>query len=105
MIKKALIVLAILAAVLFFAANILTQKAPGFLRSAIEKALNKTVIIQSIDYHFPNVFELEGFEVRESGFFRGETSFYVDQIRLEVSLLSLTKKKLILNAVLHGIQK
>src|SRR3989338_4466408 len=99
MVRKILIVAAILAVALVIAVNILSRKAPEFLRSAIERALNKKVIIQSIDYHFPGIFELEGFEVKEGEPFAGETSFYVDHIRLNVSPMSFSQKKLIIESV------
>lgn len=96
---RILIIPLILAAALVFVVNILSQRAPGLLRGAIEKALNKKVIIRSIDYHFPGIFELEGFEVQEKEFFPGEISFTVDRIRLDVSLLSLSKKRLIIDKI------
>lgn len=88
-----------MAAVFVFAANILSQRAPGLLRGAIEKSLNKKVVIRSIAYHFPGVFELEGFEVQETQPFAGETSFTVERVRLGVSLLSLSKKRLIIDKI------
>lgn len=89
----------VLAATLVFAVNILSQRAPGLLRAAIEKALNKKVIIRSIDYHFPGIFDLEGFEIQEKEPFPGEASFTVQHVRLDVSLLSLSKKKLIIDKI------
>lgn len=99
MLKKILIVLAILAVGIVSSVNLFSKKAPEFLRSAIERALNKKVIIQSIGYHFPGTFELEGFEVKESEPFSGETSFYVDHIRLSVSPMSFSQKKLIIDSI------
>ena len=101
MMKKFFIVLIVLLVVLAVAvvsaANLIQRKAPDFLRSAIEEALNKKVLIQSIDYHFPSTFELTGFEIREKEQpFVGETSFYVDRVVLNVSPMVLSKKALIL---------
>ena len=99
MIKKLLIIFAVLAVVLVIAVNIFSRKAPQMLIHSIENALNKKILIRSIDYHFPGIFEIEGFEIKETKDFAGETSFYVDKIRLEVSPLSLSQKKLIINAI------
>ncbi len=95
--KRILLLTLILAAALAFGVNVLSQRAPGLLRAAIEKALNKKVVIRSIDYHFPGVFDLEGFEIQEKEPFPGEASFTVQHIRLDVSLLSLSKKRLIID--------
>src|SRR3989338_11677324 len=97
--KHVLLLVLILAAALAFAVNILSQRAPGLLRAAIEKALNKKVIIRSIEYHFPGIFDLEGFEIQEKEPFPGEASFTVQHIRLDVSLLSLSKKRLIIDKI------
>ncbi len=97
MTKKILIILAVLAVGFAFAVNVASRKAPDLLRGAIEKALNKKVIIHAIEYHFPGTFELQGFEIKEKGRFEGETSFYVDRIRLAVSLLSLSKRALVIS--------
>ena len=103
MTKKLLIVFLVLAVAAAIGINIFSSKAPDMLVRSIEKALHKKILIRSIDYHFPCTFELEGFEIKENGDFAGETSFAVDKIRLEVSPLSLSQKKLILDAVDHEI--
>ncbi len=97
--KKLLIVLAVLLVVAVVAINIFSRKAPEMLVRSIENALHKKLLIRSIDYHFPGIFELEGFEIKETKDFAGETSFYVDKIRLEVSPLSLSQKKLVIDAI------
>lgn len=89
----------ILAVALLAAVHFISQKAPEALRSAIERSFGKKVIIRSIDYQFPWVFELRGFEVKESEPFAGETAFSVDRVRLDVSPMSLSEKKLILDRV------
>ena len=99
MIKKFLIVLVALAVAVVIAFHVFSRKAPGMLVHAIEKSLGKKILIRSIDYHFPNVFELEGFEIKEVKDFAGETSFGVDKIRLDVSLLSLSRRRLIIDAI------
>lgn len=97
--KKILIALLVLAALSAVTLNLLSRKAPEFLRESIERALNKKVMIQSIEYQFPWVFELRGFQIQEKDPFEGEESFVVDQVHLEVSPLSLSSKKLVLNKV------
>src|SRR3989344_8932367 len=100
MLKKHILLLTlILAAALVFTINILSQRAPDLLRGAIEKALNKKVIIRSIDYHFPGIFDLEGFEIQEKEPFPGAASFVVQHIRLDVSFLSLSKKRLVIDKI------
>ena len=99
MTKKIILILVVLAALAFTALNILFQRAPVLLRSAIEKTLDKTVLIRSIDYHFPDSFQLQGFAIKEKRFFPGEISFYADDIRLDVSLLSLSQKSLLIKRV------
>ena len=93
-----MIVLAVLAAAAI-AINIFSRQAPGMLVRAIERSLGKKILIRLIDYHFPGIFELEGFEIKELRDFSGENSFTVDKIRLDVSLLSLSKKKLIIRSI------
>lgn len=99
MIKKTLIILFILATLTAITLNILSRKAPEFLRGSLERALNKKVVIQSIEYQFPWVFELKGFEIQEKEPFLGEHAFYADQVRLEVSPLSLSNKRLIIHKI------
>ncbi len=89
----------VLAVVIAVAFNIFSRKAPEMLVQAIEKSLGKKILIHSIDYHFPGIFELEGFGIWELHDFPGESSFTVDKIRLDVSLLSLSRKKLIINTI------
>ncbi|MGH7197201.1 MAG: DUF748 domain-containing protein [Candidatus Omnitrophota bacterium] len=97
--KKILIILAVLTALSAFWVNICYQRAPGLLVRSIEKALNKKVIIRSVEYTFPGSFELAGFEVKEKGRFEGETSFYADRISLRVSWLSIPRKALVVDKI------
>ena len=97
MLKKIIIAVLVLAVAAAFSLNLLRQKAPALLRDAIEKALDKKVKIGAIIYHFPGVFELEGFEIQEKAPFEGERSFSVAQIKLHVSPLSLSQKALIID--------
>lgn len=99
MTKNILIVLMVLATLFAIAFNVASRKAPQFLRSSIEQALNRKVVIQSIEYQFPWGFRLQGFEIQEPEPFQGEASFSVDQIRLEVSPLSFPNKKLIIDKI------
>ncbi len=99
MIKKILLIVLILAVGFVFSVSLFSRKAPDLLRGAIERALNKKVIIRSIEYRFPGTFEMQGFEIQEKGRFEGETSFTADQIRLDVSWLSLAKKKLVVDKI------
>ncbi len=89
----------VFAVLLLAAVHFISQKTPQVLRSAIERSFGKKVIIQSIDYQFPWGFELRGFEVKESEPFAGETAFSVDRVRLDVSPMSLSQRKLILDRV------
>ena len=64
----------------------------------MERALNKAVKIQSIDFHFPWDFDLSGVEVRDKrGIFNGELCFAVDKIHLTVSPASLSQKSLVID--------
>jgi hypothetical protein len=100
MLKKILILVAILAVTCVLAASVLSRKAPALLRDAIERSLNKRVTIQAIDYVFPATFELTGFRIEEKeGRFDKETSFYADHIRLVVSPMSLSRRMLLLDKV------
>lgn len=96
MLKKILIVAAILAVVLGFTAVFMTRKAPALLIESVRKALSREVEIGTVDYKFPSHFELKGFHIRERAPFSGETSFYADTIELEVSPTSFFRKKLII---------
>ena len=94
MLKKILIVLAVLIVVLAFAASFFARKAPDLLIQAVRNALSRDVEIGSVDYQFPSHFEMKGFHIREKAPFSGETSFYADTIELDVSPISLFQKKL-----------
>ncbi len=104
MIKKILISLLILAVLLaaltVLAVNVAQRKAPDFLRDAIERSLNKKVVVRNIVYRFPRTFELEGFEVREKeGPFAGDISFYVDRVMLDLSPMIFSQKALIITSL------
>ena len=99
MLKKIILTVILLAMTAVFAVGVFSRRAPQLLVSAIERALNKKVKIHSIEYSFPGHFELQGFEVREGAPFEGENSFSVDAVKLDVSPLSLSQKKLIIDRV------
>lgn len=78
----------------------LSRRAPELLREAIGRSIHKTVRIDSIEYRFPGTFELKGFRILENRDpFVGETCFAVDKVELEVSPLSLSRKRLIIEQV------
>jgi len=99
MLKRIFIGLVVLAVATAFSINYFSRKAPDLLRGSIERALNKQVVIGSIEYHFPGTFELQGFEIKEKGRFEGETSFLVDRVLLKVSPLSLSRKMLVIDGI------
>lgn len=99
MIKKILLTLILLAMAVIFAISLFSRRAPELLRSAIERALNKKVVIGSIEYHFPSVFDIQGFTVKENAPFTGEDSFSVDHIRFKISPLSWSRKRLIIDRI------
>ncbi len=78
----------------------MSKKAPEYLRESIQRALNKPVKIGAIEYQFPWTFELKQFEILETEEpFQGESCFYVDSVLVQVSALSLSSNKLILDNV------
>lgn len=95
--KKVFIILGIFFLLAVFGVLAFSKKAPGLLRAGIEKALQKNVRIQDIEYHFPSRFILHGFEVKEAAPFEGETCFYVEEIELKVSPMALSKRELIID--------
>ena len=98
--KKLIILFLFLAVAVAVAFNIASKKAPEMLRRSIERALDKTVKIQNIEFNFPWNFELTGVEIRDNhGAFSGEVCFAVDKIHLAVSPLSLSQKDLIIDRV------
>ncbi len=98
--KKIILALLILAVLLAGSFFWLSRRAPGLLKEAIGRSLNKTVRIQAIDYRFPGTFELKGFQILENREpFVGEVCFAVDKVQLEVSLLSLSRKRLTVDEV------
>ncbi|OIO38978.1 MAG: hypothetical protein AUJ71_01785 [Candidatus Omnitrophica bacterium CG1_02_49_16] len=99
MLKKLLIVFVVVLITGGIAFTIFSRQAPAMLVRVIEKSLGKKILIRSIDYHFPDTFELSGFEIQEVRDFAGQTSFSVDNIQLDISPLSLLRKRLIINAV------
>ena len=96
---KIIVIISIVALILAIVVNVLSRQVPKLLKGAIERALNKKVLIQSVDYHFPGTFELQGFEIKEKEPFAGEPSFVVDRIWLQVSPMSLSQKKLIIDKI------
>lgn len=82
-----------------FAISLFSRRAPELLRSALEQALNKKVVIGSIDYQFPSVFEIQGFTVKENDPFNGEESFSADHIRFTISPISWSRKKLVISRI------
>ena len=99
MIKKIGILFIVLAATFYFALSLFAHRAPGLLREALQKSLNKKVNIKSIRYDFPGSFRLEAFEIEEDKPFDGEISFYADRILLQVSPLSLARRELIIDRI------
>ncbi len=98
--KKFVLVVLILAVLVAAGIRYVSQKAPEYLREAIQRALNKPVKIGSIDYQFPWTFELKQFEVLETEEpFRDESCFSVDRVLVQVSPMSLSTKELILDNV------
>ena len=100
--KKIILLIAfftlLLSAGFIFAASVIQRNAPQFLRSAIEKSLNKKVIIRDVVYHFPRTFELQGFEIHEKGEpFDGEPSFYVEHVILNVSPMIFSRKVFVIS--------
>ncbi len=96
-----LLILAVLVAALtVLAVNIIQRKAPDILRQALERSLDKKVVVKNIVYHFPRTFELEGLEVHEKGEpFEGDISFYVDRVTLDLSPMAFSQKALIITAM------
>jgi hypothetical protein len=77
-----------------------SRKAPELLRLSIARAINKTVKIEAIEYHFPWTFELRGFQILETRVpFVDEVCFSVDKVLLHVSPLSISQNQLILDDV------
>ncbi len=98
--KKIFLVVLILAVLVAAGIRYVSERAPEYLRAAIQRAVNKPVKIGSIEYQFPWTFELKQFEILETEEpFQGESCFYVDRVLVQVSALSLSNKKLILDNV------
>ncbi len=94
LIKRLILFGVVFLALASVALGIVSRKAPEYLRLSLEKSLRKPVSIQAIRYYFPNEFELRGFEIKEATPFEGETAFYVDEVRLHVSIAELAQKRL-----------
>jgi len=98
--KKLILALLVLAVLVSGGLYYFSRKAPELLRQAIARAINKTVKVQAIEYHFPWTFELQGFQILETRQpFVDEVCFSVDRVLLDVSPLSLSQNKLILDNV------
>ncbi len=97
MLKKILIFIIVSAALFSMALGIVARKAPGILIQSLEKALNKKVSIEYIEYHFPLSFEIQGLKVKDSGIFSGDNCFSAEEIHLSLSWLSLSQKSLIID--------
>jgi hypothetical protein len=99
MVKKIVLIAAVLAVVAVAALHVAARKAPELLREAISRSLGKPVDIRAIRYHFPDVFELEGVAVREAEPFAGETSFEADRIVVRASPVVPRRRELVLDRV------
>ena len=98
--KKILIAIIVLVMAVFFAANMLAQRAPELLKKALERSLNKIVKIRTINYRFPGTFELEGLVISEKdGPFKTEPLISAEHILLDVSPISLSRKALIIDRI------
>ena len=99
-VKKLFIFLIVLAIGAAFSVSILAQKAPGILKNSLQRALGREVNIRSVEYHFPWMFELQGFEVMEAkGPFKGDPSLLIDDLTLRISPASFSKKMLVIHRV------
>jgi hypothetical protein len=98
--KKLVLILLVLAVLFAAGVYFFSRRAPDLLKGSLERALNKTVRIQAIEYRFPGTFELQGFRVLENEEpFRDEICFSVDKVLLHVSPLSLTRSRLLITSV------
>ncbi len=98
--KKLILVLLILGVLISGGLYAFARKAPGLVRDALERSINKTVRIDAVEYKFPWTFKLQGFQILETQEpFAGEVCFAVDQVLLDVSPLSLSRSRFILDNV------
>ncbi len=98
--KKIILVFLILAVLISGGLYAFARKAPGLVRNALQHSINKTVHIDAVEYRFPWTFELKGFRILETQEpFIGETCFAVDKVLLDVSPLSLSRSRFILDNV------
>ncbi len=98
--KKIILILLILAVLISGGLYAFARRAPGLMRSAIQRSIDKTVRIDSVEYRFPWTFELKGFQILETQEpFLGEPCFTVDKVLLDVSPLSLSSDRFILDNI------
>jgi hypothetical protein len=99
-VRKLILALLVLAVLVSGGLYYFARQAPDLLRQAIERAIEKNVRIESIEYRFPWSFVLRGFRILETREpFADEVCFEVDKVDLEVSPLSLSASRLILDRV------
>jgi len=98
--KKIILILLFLAVLISGALYVFARKAPELVRGALQRSINKTVHIDAVEYRFPWSFELRGFQILETQEpFVGEPCFTVDKVLLDVSPLSLSRSRFILDNV------
>ena len=98
--RKIILLLLILAVLISGGLYAFARKMPDLVRSGLQRSIHKTVHIDAVEYRFPWSFELRGFQILETQApFAGEPCFAVDKVLLDVSPISLSRSRFIIDNV------
>ncbi len=98
--RKIIFIILVLAVLISGGLYAFARKAPDLVRNSLQRSINKTVRIDAVEYRFPWTFELRGFQILETQEpFVGEPCFVVDKVLLDMSPLSLSRSRFILDSV------
>jgi hypothetical protein len=99
MLKKILVSLVILLVVLSCAAVLALRKTPVMLETLLERELQKDVVLEGVSYRFPLNLSIEKFSILEKGPFKGEASFYAENMIFDVNLAAFLSRQILINEI------
>ena len=94
--KKFFLLLLMVLALAAAGAAILIRRVPDMVVTVLEKQLGKDVSLADLRYSFPGTLQISKLAIIESGEFKGETSFYVENVTVEINTAALLAHKIAL---------
>jgi len=81
------------------ALSVFARKAPGYVVSSLEEALDKDISVGDVQYQFPLSFEVGQLSINERGEFKGENSFYAENVSVSLRPYELLKKRIVFDTI------